>query len=108
MFRCLPPTGQRIRFADVCNAISENRYQDFVLRDLSLKSPSFFVSSGTAALCLSLKAIGDNSSKQQVVLPAYTCPSLLAAVVKARLEPVLCDLILSCYQYSINYPIKPS
>jgi perosamine synthetase len=75
---------------------SPNR--DLLSQNLGLKAPYFLVSSGTAALYLSLQAIAYRSSRKQVILPAYTCPSLLAAVVKANLEPVLCDLKPNTFQ----------
>jgi perosamine synthetase len=92
MFRCLPPAGHGVGLSEILRSIFAPPKEDFLLKYLNLESSCFFVSSGTSALCLSLKAIGDNSTKRKVILPAYTCPSLLASVVKARLEPVLCDL----------------
>jgi dTDP-4-amino-4,6-dideoxygalactose transaminase len=58
----------------------------------------FLVSSGTAALTLTLmglKALSSLSSsarRTEVVIPAYTCFSVPAAVLKAGLCPVLCDI----------------
>jgi len=52
----------------------------------------FLVSSGTAALTLTLTALKSRSSRTAVVIPAYTCFSVAAAVVKAGLRPVLCDI----------------
>ena len=56
------------------------------------------VSSGSAALLLALKSLKLISNRQQVVIPAYTCPSVLASVIKAGLEPVLCDLKPDSFQ----------
>jgi perosamine synthetase len=50
------------------------------------------VSSGTAALTLSLKALKSLSRRTEVVIPAYTCFSVPAAVASAGLRPVLCDI----------------
>jgi len=52
----------------------------------------FMVSSGTAALTLALEAIGSLSQRRDVIVPAYTCFSVPAAVIKAGLRPVLCDV----------------
>jgi dTDP-4-amino-4,6-dideoxygalactose transaminase len=52
----------------------------------------FFVSSGKAALALTLLALRSLSPRKKVVIPAYTCFSVPAAVLKAGLEPVLCDV----------------
>jgi perosamine synthetase len=98
MFNSLPPAGHKIHVADICRAAFQNPKEGLALKDLFFESPHFLVSSGTAALALSLKAIGHSSLKRQVILPAYTCPSLLAAVVKAGLEPVLCDMQPNSFQ----------
>jgi perosamine synthetase len=98
MFRCLPPAGHRIGFTEIFRSLLQSPNRDLLSQNLGLKAPYFLVSSGTAALYLSLQAIAYRSSRKQVILPAYTCPSLLAAVVKANLEPVLCDLKPNTFQ----------
>lgn len=60
-------------------------------RELGVKSV-FFVSSGCGALALALKALKTLSPRTDVVVPAYTCFSVPAAVFAARLRPVLCDI----------------
>ena len=52
----------------------------------------FLVSSGTAALALALKALRLLSDRTEVVIPAYTCFSVPAAVLCAGLRPRLCDV----------------
>lgn len=52
----------------------------------------FLVSSGSAALVLALTALKSLTSRTEVVIPAYTCFSVPAAVLKAGLTPVLCDI----------------
>jgi len=62
----------------------------------------FLVSSGTAALTLTLMALRASSSssrKTEVVIPAYTCFSVPAAVLKAGLRPVLCDINPSTFDF---------
>lgn len=53
---------------------------------------SLLTRSGTAALTLALRALGKVRRGSEVILPAYTCPSVAAAVIKAGLRPVLCDI----------------
>ena len=48
--------------------------------------------SGTAAQIVTLTALQRNSTRRQVILPAYTCPLVALAVLHCGLEPVLCDL----------------
>jgi dTDP-4-amino-4,6-dideoxygalactose transaminase len=52
----------------------------------------FLVSSGTAALSLALLSLRSLSPRTEVLIPAYTCFSVPAAVRKAGLRPVLCDI----------------
>ena len=60
-------------------------------RELDVKSV-FFVSSGCGALALALNALKTLSPRTHVVVPAYTCFSVPAAVFAAGLRPVLCDI----------------
>jgi perosamine synthetase len=59
----------------------------------------FLVSSGTAALTLTLKALKTLSDRTEVVIPAYTCFSVPAAVAAAGLRPVLCDIDPSTFDF---------
>src|SRR6185312_678452 len=52
----------------------------------------FLVSSGKAALTVILKALAASSRRRRVIVPAYTCFSVPAAIVRAGLEVVLCDV----------------
>ena len=53
----------------------------------------WLVSSGTAALIVALKALRALEPRRaEVVIPAYCCPNVLAAVVLAGAAPVLCDI----------------
>jgi perosamine synthetase len=54
----------------------------------------FLTSSGKAALTLTFKALRAlaPAARTRVVLPAYTCFSVPAAVLNAGLQPVLCDI----------------
>lgn len=53
---------------------------------------AFLVSSGKAALTITLTALASASSRRKVIMPAYTCYSVPSAVVKAGLEVVPCDV----------------
>ncbi len=52
----------------------------------------FWVSSGRAAMFILLAALMENSLKREVILPAYTCPTVYYAIRKAGLEPKFCDI----------------
>jgi dTDP-4-amino-4,6-dideoxygalactose transaminase len=57
------------------------------------------VSSGSAALTLTLMALKSLSNRTDVVIPAYTCFSVPAAVLKAGLRPVLCDISPTTFDF---------
>ena len=59
----------------------------------------FLLSSGTAALTSTLMALKASSSRTGVVIPAYTCSAVPAAVVRAGLRPVLCDIDPSTFDF---------
>jgi dTDP-4-amino-4,6-dideoxygalactose transaminase len=59
----------------------------------------FLVSSGTAALTLTLKALAASSSRRRVVIPGYTCFSVPGAVVHAGLQPVPCDIATGTFDF---------
>jgi dTDP-4-amino-4,6-dideoxygalactose transaminase len=48
--------------------------------------------SGTSAIYACLLALKKQTNRRQVVLPAYTAPSLILPIRKAGLIPVLCDI----------------
>jgi len=62
-----------------------------------------YMSSGRGALWLILKSLSALfPERHNVVIPAYTCPAVAAAVLKAGLRPVLCDVNLSDFGYDIQ------
>lgn len=52
----------------------------------------FFASSGKAALTMTLQALATLGPARRVAIPAYTCFTVPAAVIRAGLEPVLIDV----------------
>lgn len=67
---------------------------------------SFSISSGRAGLYLILKTLKRMSQKREVIIPAYTCPSVAASVVKAGLKLVLCDIADSGFGYDLEQLTK--
>jgi perosamine synthetase len=62
----------------------------------------FFTNSGTTAFYIILKALKRISNKKEVILPAYTAPSLILPIRKAGLKPVLCDISLKTFNMDIE------
>jgi len=56
--------------------------------------PVYLTNSGISSFYLILKGLKEKSARKEVVLPAYTAGSLVVAVMKAGLRPVLCDISL--------------
>ncbi|MBI2167172.1 MAG: DegT/DnrJ/EryC1/StrS family aminotransferase [Candidatus Omnitrophica bacterium] len=59
------------------------------------------VSSGTAALCLSLHALGIGTG-DEVILPSFTCAALLHAVEAVRARPLLTDMDPEDFNISVD------
>jgi len=59
----------------------------------------FLTGSGIAAFYIILKSLSAKSKRKEVVLPAYTAGSLVIAVLKAGLIPVLCDISLEDFNF---------
>jgi perosamine synthetase len=105
MFYSLPPAGTKIPLSAICRAIKESRPEnngtllDPIKEYLATRNV-LFLSSGRAALWLILKALAKLSpDRTEVVLPAYTCPAVASAVLKAGLKPVLCDINLNDFGF---------
>jgi len=62
------------------------------VRDLMSVPFVHSTNSGRSALFITLQAMRRVSSRDEVVIPAFVCPSVGRAVVKAGLKPVLCDV----------------
>jgi perosamine synthetase len=92
MFRALSPVGHPLCWSQIPAIFKKTPGSPGFLSHYFPPGSVFPVSSGTAALTISLLILRKVSDRKEVVLPAYSCPSLVAAVVKAGLKPVLCDL----------------
>lgn len=98
--RTLPPATAPIRFKDIVSGLaglfgSTQTVQRFVaeLKESFGVRHCFVVSSGTASLVLVLQALKElHPDRDEVLVPAYTCYSVPAAVVKSGLRVRLCDL----------------
>jgi dTDP-4-amino-4,6-dideoxygalactose transaminase len=97
--RTQPPAAALLEWHDLANGIAGIRdphravraVEDGMRRELGVRH-AVAVSSGKAALMLTLQALGTLSPRREVVIPAFTCFSVAGAVVHAGLRPVLCDI----------------
>ena len=98
--RCLPPTATPLGLADCLAGLAGLLVAAPALRKFEgeLKAVLccrnlFLVSSGKAALTLVLRALGRLSpDRREVIIPAYTCYSVPAAVIRAGLVVVPVDI----------------
>jgi dTDP-4-amino-4,6-dideoxygalactose transaminase len=104
--RSLPPTAAPLGWADLWNGLIDaltpaaavRAREEELRRELGV-ARVFLVSSGKAALQLALSALKTLSKRTEVVIPAYTCFSVPAAILKAGLRPVLCDITASTFDF---------
>jgi perosamine synthetase len=110
--RTLPPAAAPMAWGDLWHGLGglftpgpSIRAIEAEIREDFGVSHAFLVSSGTAALAIALMALRDRASsgrhpqRNEVIIPAYTCFSVPAAVVKAGLRPVLCDVDPSTFDF---------
>jgi len=104
--RTIPPAAAPVCGTDIWQAVSAipsperslRRLEEDLRRHFGVRHV-FLVSSGTAALVLALGALKSSSRRNEVVIPAYTCFSVPAAVASAGLRPVLCDIDPSTFDF---------
>jgi perosamine synthetase len=104
--RTVPPAAAPLGWTDLCHGVagalgpvrSIRALEDGIRREFGVRHV-FTVSSGKAALALTLMALKSGSSRRSVVIPAYTCFSVPAAVLTAGLRPVLCDIDSSTFDF---------
>lgn len=96
MFRFIPPVGHPIKLSDIFTSFvksslgRKSNFENILNKHLSVNH-NFVVSSGTAALYLILKIVKEYTNKSEVIIPAYTCPSLVASAVRAGMKVNICD-----------------
>lgn len=96
----LAPAGTPVSLGDVARGITSSKVRAHESLTASLRSISGLpvvlpVSSGRAAMTLILRAmrtIRADPVRDEVIVPAYTCYSVPAAIERAGLKPRLCDI----------------
>lgn len=109
MYRFVPPAGHKIPLRCVLSAMTkylkgykdETHFASKLIEYLNVKH-CFLISSGTAALYVILKALSTNEERNEIIIPAYTCPSVSAAVIKAGLKVRLCDIKQENFGYDLD------
>jgi dTDP-4-amino-4,6-dideoxygalactose transaminase len=98
-FRHLPPTAIEVEWEDLrrgFNSLFQPRasLEEFRLsiQELSGSSTCELVNSGRSALALILLSLKRLSNRSKVILPAYSCSTVVQSVLEAGLLPIFCDL----------------
>ena len=76
-----------------------------IFRDYLGAKYAFLFNSATSSIFVALSALKKISGKNEVVLPAYTASSLVIAIKKAGLKPVLCDISLR--GFNMDFDLLP-
>lgn len=105
--RTLPPTAAPLHTVDIiygfAGLIFGKKYLDKLKKELqeyfNVKHV-FLVSSGKAALTIILNALKEIDTRREVIIPAYTCYSVPAAIIKAGLIVKLCDIEINNYDFN--------
>jgi dTDP-4-amino-4,6-dideoxygalactose transaminase len=100
MVKKIPNIGYRILFSDILSGFTgffsksyTNNFQE-ILSEYAQSKHIYLTSSGISAFYVVLQALKKRSSRREVILSGYTAPSLVVAIHKAGLKPVLCDISL--------------
>ena len=98
-WRHLPPAAAPVLTADLVAGVTGAARSSDALRefeeafaDAQGVSRAWGVSSGRAALTVALRALRELSPRTSVVIPAFTCFSVPAAIARAGLDVVGCDI----------------
>jgi len=92
MLKKIPIAVPKLNLWQIFTALVYPCYDDRAAKKILNTKNLFFVNSGTTALYLILKALKEINGREEVIIPAYTSASLLFAIKKAGLKPILCDI----------------
>lgn len=112
MIRKLPIIGHTLTLGDirygVLHAFDEGCKDLFCqsLLEYTASQNVFLLNSGIASFYVILEALKKISSRNEVLLPCYTAPSLVVAIQKAGLKPVLCDIRLTDFNMDSDEVFK--
>lgn len=111
MGRTIPPAATPFSWGDILSGLkgwvkgnSELERFRGELKDYFRVKHCFFTSSGKAALTFILKALKDlYPDKDEVLIPAFTCYSVPAAITRAGLKVTLCDIASEGFDFDYKH-----
>ncbi len=102
-----PSAGTPISFSDIAHGFISSFHQPVAAFESAIKAYTnkrycYFTNSGTTSFFIILRALRNITQKTEVILPAYTAPSLILPIKKAGLKPILCDISLNTFTMDVN------
>ncbi|MHA3049940.1 DegT/DnrJ/EryC1/StrS family aminotransferase [Acinetobacter sp. ANC 4639] len=99
----IPPTnGLPILFRDLLSFGHKYDLASSIANLLQIPTPAL-TCSGTVALMVALKTLQSiHPKKNQVIIPAWTCPLVPLAIEKLGLTPIVCDLKKDHFDFDLN------
>lgn len=102
----IPPTAFPVRWKDVSAAVkvmgggmaAVEQFKCLIGSRVG-SDKTYLVDSGRSALTLILKSLPKEGRSNKVVIPAYSCSTVLQSVMEAGLEPEFCDLSLETLDF---------
>jgi len=101
----IPSVGTPVGFKDMLSGLFAKGAREGFARTIASQTQRKYcllTNSGTTAYFLILKALQNLSGKREVILPAYTAPSLILPIKKAGLVPRLCDIDLKSFNMDLE------
>jgi dTDP-4-amino-4,6-dideoxygalactose transaminase len=101
----IPSIGTPVGFKDIMNGLLAKGAQEAFSKAIAAQMKRrhlLFTNSGTTAYFLILKTLQRLAGKREVILPAYTAPSLVLPLKKAGLVPRLCDINLKAFNMDLE------
>lgn len=99
IFHHLPPTAVPVHVDDFSHAIQALVHPEEFLRlfldalkEYTGNPNCLLTSSGRSALTVILFTLKRISNRTKVIIPAYSCPTVVQSVLTARLQPIFCDV----------------
>ena len=107
LFRQLPPTAVPIGLTELRAGLSNNPANVTAFRaalaDYLGTTDAFLAASGRTAFFLLLQGLKvENPVRSDIVLPAYTCPSLVKVILDVGLKPVFVDMDPQTFGYLMD------
>lgn len=105
MFRKVPVIGHPISLSGLFSALfRRDPVAGFeqAIKDEVVVRHALSMNTGIASFYVILSVLKKLSRAREVILPAYTAPSLVVAVRRAGLIPVLCDISLDDFNASLD------